>query len=265
MWYMDKEYMKKHLARYIEFQMQQGYGSDDVKQALLKYGYDDQLLEEIFSTIDPETHKPARERPSIKELNDDLYLYIQNLLVDYIKSELNNGYELDVIEKALVNYGHHPRMVKDAVRTVHDGRFIDQAPSIKFSVNITLTSAIIFALVFVVGLTAVTEASLGTVILSFSPSLLSIFLSYALFMSVPQKKHEQMVPLVAVIFTVVGFIMLIRMNPALRLGEPQTVIILNAVLAFVTSALISLFSKKPHKVVIDGDTVQQGAQVSQSS
>ena len=120
MWYMDKDYMKKHLQSYMEFQLSQGYEQVDIKHALLKYGYEEKLIDEIAAGIDPEVHKPVTEKKSIKELNEDLYLYIQNLLVDYIKREMDNGYEIDVIKKALINYGHHETIIKNAIKTIKE-------------------------------------------------------------------------------------------------------------------------------------------------
>jgi len=278
MWYMDKAYMKKHLQTYIEFQLQQGYELIDIRHALLKYGYNEKLLDEITDGIDVEVLRPLK-KPSIKELNEDLYVYVQNLLVDYIKREQVNGYELDVIEKALVNYGHHPSTIKSAMKAVKQGLFVDQQPTIKLPAGLVLTLVIAGVLGFILFLASATDASIGRIVYAFSPAIAGIVVVYIVFLMHHDKKTAQLLPIAGVLIAILGFIALLKSSPTLAsLSEPQTVILLNALVAFVPSVMICLLSKAPprvftvkemkaeaHKVDPNVDAAQPAAAKNQSS
>ena len=187
-WYMDREYIRGHLIGYTEFQLRQGYEINDVKEALLKYGYDNDLVLEVINSVDTELYKESSKKPSLKELNEDLYVYLQNLLVDYIKKELNHGYELDVIKKALINYGHHPSMVKKAIKAIEDGKVTDYHPSIGFPSWFMLIVSLVVIFAFLGFLLITTDASLYVVFLSFAPSIFTILFVYVMTIYTSSKK-----------------------------------------------------------------------------
>jgi hypothetical protein len=248
-WYMNKEYVRKHLVSYFEFQLKQGYELDDIKKALAKYGYDQKLLDEISNSIDPDVYRPPKTKPSIKELNEDLYVYLQNMLVDYIRKELSQGYEIEVIRKALIKYGHHATMVNSAVKAAQEGTIIDIQPQIKLPGGLVFTLAIALILAFIMALVIKTDSTIGTVSLGFSPALIAVLATYALFLNVHEKRVIQMLPLLAVVISVVSFVVMARFMPAMaQLSEPQTIVLLNALLAFVPSSMICLLSKRRPRV-----------------
>jgi len=249
---MDKEYVEKHLQGYIEFQLKQGYLLKDVWKALLKYGYDEILVKEICSMIDESAFTPSKERLKIKDLNEDLFVYLQNLLVDFIKKEQEQGYTIEVIEKALINYGHHPSMVKQAIRSVKNGKITDLHKTIKMGTGLVLLVTLILIIGFVFFLVKETDASLNIVILCFSPVFVSTLLAYT-FVQNADHKLIKMIPIAAVVIIVIMYVIMIQMIPTMKtVSEPQTVLLLNVFLGFVTSSLIAFFTKpKPELVSIE--------------
>ena len=82
-WYLGKDYIENHLLTYVEFQLNQGYQLEDIRNALLHYGYDTGLVTEVCNRIDPDKYTPSKHsKKSIKEMNEELYVYLQNLLID---------------------------------------------------------------------------------------------------------------------------------------------------------------------------------------
>ena len=253
-WYMDKKYMEDHLLGYVKFQLKQGYRIKDIKKALLKYGYDKKLVEEICKHIDSTKFKPIKiKKVALKELNEDLYIYLQNLLVDYIIKEQNQGYTIDVIKKALINYGHHPTMVKKAIKAAKKGTFSSFHSKIKLSPQVTLGTSLILMVVFILYLTFITNESLFKVFLSFVPALAMILITYAIIINTSSKKLVQLLPLLAVAGIVFSFVGLLEISPVMRsLSEPGTILLLNVVFGFILCSFISLFSKiMPKKFTIE--------------
>jgi len=248
-WNVDTDYMLKHLRAYLVFQLGQGYESGDVREALLKYGYDLTLVEKVVKSVDAKQFQPSKTKPSLKELNEDLYVYIQNLLVDYIKKEQDQGYELEIIEKALIKYGHHPVMVKKAKKTIDKGMVEDKYPSFGLSAGLMLFVTVLLILVFMFFLLTMTNADVTIVLLSFSPALISVIISYLVALSDAKKEIVRLMPIVAVALTVGLFIAGLQVSPDLRkISEPSVILILNALIAFVGSIMICVFSKRTEKI-----------------
>jgi len=255
-WYMDKKYMSNHIKSYVEFQLGQGYELDDVKHALEKYGYEPGLVNEICSQIDPDVHKPLKHRPSIKELNEDLYVYLQNLLIDYIKKEQSQGYELEVIRKALINYGHHPKMVRHALEAANEGYVVDQQPTIRLPAWLSLALGLAAIFAFVAVLTIQTSADLGLVFLSFAPSIVTILLVYAAFVNIDNKRTIQLLP-VAAVFLSAAIFLAVYQAKIVYISEPQTILALNAVLTFIPSSMICLMSRQSPKKISAEEIAQE--------
>ena len=249
-WNIDRDYMKEHLAGYVRFQLRQGYEISDVKEALLKYGYDYKLVEEVQKLIDTKQYKPKKKKPSLRELNEDLYIYLQNLLVNYMKKEMEAGYEMEVIRKALIKYGHHPAMVRKAVKSVNDGTIKDLQPKFGFPPGMMLFLSLTIALIFIVFLLLSTEVSVFIVVFSFAPAFVAILISYLVTISDANKKIVQMMPVVGIAIIVILFVTGLQVSPDMRkLSEPGTILLLNVFLGFVCSSCICLFSSKPMKKI----------------
>ena len=245
--------MENHLSGYIIFQLKQGYRLNDIKKALLKYGYDKILVEEICKNINSSQYKPSKiKKVALKELNEDLYLYLQNLLVDYIIKEQNQGYTIDVIKKALINYGHHPTMVKKAIKAAKKGTLSSFHSKIKLSPEFTLGISLILMLGFILSMIYISQESIFLVFLSFVPALVMIFINFAIIINTSNKKLVQLLPLISVAGIVFIFIGLLEISPVMRsLSEPGTILLLNVFLGFILCSFISLFSKiMPKKFTI---------------
>lgn len=249
--FMDRDYITKHLLSYTEFQLKQGYVLKDIKTALLKYGYDIDIVEEVIGLADESIFVPKEHKPSIRELNEDLYSYLQNLLVDYIKKEQKQGYSLDVIQRALVRYGHHPSMVKNAVRSVKEGLITDLMPEFNFPAGLMLAVSLAGIVGFSIFLMLQTDEPISTVFLCFSPSILMILLVYGAAAKFTESK--KFIPLFGIAGTVILYVLLLR-GKIIVVSEPQTILVLNIFFSFVGSSLISLFtSTRPGKVEIPVD------------
>ena len=91
---MQEHYLVQHLKKYIKYELQQGYKIDDIKAALIRYGYKKKLIQHASSQIkytQPRQLFPKLSlnygKPPKKQLTDDMRLYIQSMLIDYIKRQ----------------------------------------------------------------------------------------------------------------------------------------------------------------------------------
>ncbi len=251
-WELDREYMRNHLLSYVEFQLSQGYGISDVKSVLLRYGYESDLVDEICGEVDT-TKYSHKKKTGKKELDEDLYFYIQNLMVDYIKKEQSQGYTLEVIEKALVNFGHHPKMVRKAIRAVRDGSVTDLQPALKLPPGIMFLVSLAGIVLFIMYMTFTTDAQLYVVFLSFLPALAMILIVFSIIMNTANRRLVQMLPIVSVGGVVLIFLGILEISPVARqLSQPGTILVINAFLGFVGASLMSLFSRlQPKRVSVE--------------
>jgi hypothetical protein len=257
-WYLDAEYVRSHLRDYIVFQLKQGFELSDIKQALIRYGYEKDLVTFICKDIDLTPYRSTK--PASSELDKDLYIYLEELLVDYIEKQLGQGYDLDVVKKALINYGHRPDMVDKAVKAIKHGDAIDlesfeswKAPAaLLYFISLVCTLALIFVLSFITG------TDIGKVVLAFSPALIAITCTYAIVASMDSKSFNQFIPIAAVALAVGAFIGMLYLLPQMRsLSNPTVLIVLNALAVFILSSLMAFFSITHHKVTKEEILVEQ--------
>ncbi len=250
-WNLDQPYIREHLRAYTEFQVRQGYRLKDVRTVLLKYGYGRELVGEATAGIDEKKLVPGK-KGDIKVLDEELYLYVQNLLVDYIRREQEQGYTIDVIRRALINYGHHPDMVRKAIRAVEAGHVIDQQKRIVMPGGLVFFLAVSLIFVFVFAISAAAGAELSSVFLSFLPALGATVAAYAILENSDSKSLRKMTPLVSVLLCALFFVFLSQATRLVRgLSEPATVLMLNIGVAFVCSGALAVFSQKKKKVSFD--------------
>ncbi|MEK6867920.1 MAG: hypothetical protein AABX98_03800, partial [Nanoarchaeota archaeon] len=105
----DDMYIKKHLGEYIIFQLDQGYDLTDIKNALVRFGYKKDIVKQILQQFHITAPKKKAALYSNYDLDQELKVYVQSLLIDYIVKEHKVGYPLEAIKKALINYGHDPK------------------------------------------------------------------------------------------------------------------------------------------------------------
>jgi hypothetical protein len=113
----DSKYVLKHLSDYINFQLNQGYEPNDISDVLAKYGYKKEFINDLLKKAAvPDLKKKAVEAGvGAKEMNRELYSYLHNMLVNFIIKEKEQGYSVQAIKKALLNYGHNPEIVNSAI------------------------------------------------------------------------------------------------------------------------------------------------------
>jgi hypothetical protein len=247
---LDREYIISHLVGYTEFQMKQGYEASEIREALLKYGYSYKLVNEVMKKARKQTHAAPAEKPEIKALNEELYTYLNTMLVEYIAKELEAGYELDVIEKALIRYGHHPTMVRSAVRTLKHGEHAVYQATVKIESWATTAISLGLVFLFMAWLMIKTDTSSGIIFLSFAPAMCGILISYLVVNGGFGSGLLRVTPLIASGIVVLIYIVGLQVSPTLgSIPEPGTVLVMNTVLGFVGSIIICMFSRRPRKAV----------------
>lgn len=251
-WLLDQEYMRKHILDYVVFQLKQGYDIHDIKKALVKHGYNPALIDAICKSVNPALYTVTRHK-AVKELDADLYIYLQNLLVDYIEKELHQGYELEVIRKALINYGHHPETVAKAINAVEKGEVDDlqvlehwKLPAgLLYLISVCAILALVFFLSFI------TKVQIATVVMSFVPALIAVTLIYAAFSYTESAKVMQMLPVAGIALTVGIFIGLLQISAVMqRLSEPNMILIMDVLAVFILGSLMCFFGKKKSRMTV---------------
>jgi len=145
--------MKKHLGEYVLFQLEQGYDLPDIKSALIRFGYKKPVVKEILNMLHITTPRKKPAMYSAHDLDQELKVYVQSLLIDYIVKEHKVGYPLEAIKKALINFGHDPSVIDEAILIIESGKVVDyrlDASPVKFPQQIVapLTIFLIFSFIW---------------------------------------------------------------------------------------------------------------------
>jgi hypothetical protein len=269
----DKKYIKKHLNDYILFQLNQGYEAKDIKNLLINYGYSKEIIEDIFKNINLNNYKINKNKNySKKKLTNELENYLKELIIDFILKELEQGYSLDSIKKALINYGHDKILIDEAILgikknnvknenflkiTAQDLLNINQKKShlkstnqknpfiLNVPVSFNYFMSIIIIFICIIFLIIKTNSSIGIVFLSFFPSITAV--SFAYFISIKYNKNNEnllkIMPLFSALLSIIIFVGLIKIiESRIILSEPIVILALNFVLSLVLSIYICLFS-----------------------
>lgn len=249
------KYMKKHLKDYILFQISQGYESADIKDLLTKYGYSPDIVDDIFNEIGDIPQKDHKH--ATKKVSRDLFTYIQEQLMEYIQKEQDQGYSLDAIRRALLNYGHQPAIVEAAIISVKDGiqpdlndfkhALVDERkhrggnnfPIIYPGTVFTISMILVVALIFFI--TASSSSSLFIVGMAFAPTLMSLTAGYLAATQMKSKKFSRFMPLIVVGVTTFIFIFMVQLkSPLSQISDAHTVLLLNVLATFILSSFIAL-------------------------
>ncbi len=247
---IDRQYLVQHLVYYVDHQLSQGYGINDLEKALLHYGYDKDVVVEVIKHV---KFSHGRLKPSkkhdLQHISHDLYYYTENLLIDYVMRELEKGYKLEEIKKNLIKHGHEHKMVEKAVSAVKSGRVEDIEHPLGFHLprQLLFGISLFLVFVFVIFLSISTDSSIGLVLLSFAPSFFSIALVNLVIGFISSRAIINFLPLAALGITAGIFIGFIETMPAMRATQEHVILILNCVVSFVGSALICFFSSVEKK------------------
>jgi hypothetical protein len=252
----DKDYIKYHLLEYVKFQLSQGYELSDIKQVLVNYGYHSQLVDEVLYMINPGDYpekKPLLHK-DLRQMDKNLYFYIRNMLIDYIMKEQEQGYSIRTIRNALINCGHHPHMVDEALRTIEKGDAVDYESVKLIQINPQILFALsIFAFfMFVVFLSISTNESITLVLYSFSPAVLAVFLVYFASLVVRNPALRRFLPLFGVVVAVGAFVLAAQLSSSIpRLPGTTIILVLNLVISFLLGGIISFFSRVGDEEILE--------------
>jgi hypothetical protein len=249
---LDYDYMKKHLLDYAVMQIHQGYDPEDIRVALSSYGYNKGLISDIYEAI-KDLRPKKRAHVSKAQITKDLYYYIQNLLVDFISKEVEQGYDLEVIRKALINYGHHSDMVDTAIQAYDTGEVMEyETPlMVRFPQQFLFALSLILMLIGIVALSISTNTIILKVLLAFFPAILGIILANVAKMSIRMKEADKFIPIFTMLIVIAVFYLMISFSATMQeINQSEYVIVLNVISAFVFSSIICVFSKDDRDEII---------------
>ncbi|MBN2457648.1 hypothetical protein JXB31_00785, partial [Candidatus Woesearchaeota archaeon] len=246
---IETDYIKKHISDYIRFQIGQGYETRDIKEVLGKYGYDKTMIDEILEIIDTgsikikKTHHGATD---ITKMTNELYIYLQNLLIEFIIKEKEQGYSIEAIRKALLNIGHKSYIVDAAVNAVelgeHSIEFKHQSKGIRGippGFLFFFCMVVLFSLIFFIGVS--TGDDILIITLSFFPVLLSLTVVYVAISQLSNRQTANMLVFANVALTVLIYVAMMQLkSPIQKLSDPNTVLMLNIILSIVLGAVLVL-------------------------
>ncbi len=251
---IDEMYMKRHLEEYILFQIEQGYTANGIKAALLRFGYGKSLVNSLFKELQlPSKPKIRPKKYATEDLDEELRVYVQSLLIDYIVKEHKVGYDLDTIVHALVHYGHDRRIVEEAVNIIKKGLIVDYRASsspFKFPQKIIASLTLFLAFSFLVFLSISTDISIFTILPNFLPLFISFIIINIFIMFIGNSKILAALPLISVLITVGAYIGSINFGILGDAPGSDILLILNAALSFILCGLVCAFSRKEKRPAI---------------
>lgn len=243
---MQEDYLIEHLTNYVKFEVGQGYRLDDIKDALIKYGYKKQLINHVLNNLG--YLKPHKKKKSDKkEMTEEMFFYIQNMLIDYIQKQLKNGYSLRAIKNALLRSGHHEDMIDKAIKLIRKGDVIDYDHPIKtvFPPVYVLIFSLFLLSVFVLFIGMSTDHSLIKIIMTMMPAYFSIVVAFLVVSSKPSPLLLRMTPLISTAITVVLFVAMLNYTTIYQ-GTDMTILLgLNVISSFLLNGLMCVLAPKP--------------------
>ncbi|MEM4267819.1 MAG: hypothetical protein QXK37_03215 [Candidatus Woesearchaeota archaeon] len=253
---LDKNYLKEHLLQYVKFQLKQGYNIADIKHALLKYGYHKNLIEEVVSLLAPADYPEEKkhEPMNLRQMDKNLYFYLKNMIIDYIMKQQKQGYSINMIRKALIRTGHHPKMVDEAISKIEKGEAVDyQNPKLpKLNPQMLFAALIFLFFTFIVFVSISTNESISIVLYSFAPSAAAIIAVYFLCMVMRGHRMQSLVPFFGVVIAVGVFMASAQMTSFYKsLPGSSVVLVLNVLLSFVLSSIFCFFSKAEEEEILE--------------
>ncbi|MGM5484715.1 MAG: hypothetical protein ACQEP1_02470 [Nanobdellota archaeon] len=220
-------YIEDHLRKYIKFHLEQGYSYEAVKRCLLKYGYSHEELDRISKGL-KYSKKTVTRKYSEKELDDETYLYLRGMISEYLKKQLDHGFHLDEIRKALINFGHKKKIVDDAVNLVTKEERLNFKPNMVFAALSFLT------LLFIAMMSLTLGVTFKEMFLVLSPAVAVIALSY--FYTTYLKNYTAVASLLGVI------IIFMTIFPHIESSGTEThvLLVMNAVIGFIVTGVYSM-------------------------
>lgn len=261
---MQEQYLIEHIRRYVEFEIEQGYQLNDIKEALVNYGYNSALINHVIKGLRQiKQHKQPKQKHAsaqqLREMNDEMYFYIQNMLIDYIKQQLNKGYSLKAIKGALLRAGHHEDMLNKAIKFVQQGKVIDYENPLTtiLPAHFLLAVSLFLLIVLTLFVSISTDENLLKVLITMMPAFFGVVLTYTVITSVTSfatastkststknRLLVQLTPLLTTAVVVLLFVILTQYTIIYKTAQSTTLLLLNAVPNFILSGLMCVFAPK---------------------
>ncbi len=247
---MDDNYLKQQLATYVEFQLDNGYELADIKEALVHYGYKKELIITItkqFKSVKPKKTLDSFTKKDKEMIREDLAIYVQNMLIDYTKKQLDLGFSLQAIKKALKRQGHNQLLIDNALKSVKSGEYVDykqeqQLKQYPISLLFSLVFIIVLVLIFIMSVAA--NENILLVFTAFAPAIFVLLVLYVILNYVHQPLVLQVTPVVIVLIAIGLFMYLDSATTIYKLTDKNILLTLNIVISFVASSILVMFSKK---------------------
>jgi hypothetical protein len=245
---LDDTYMQRHLEGYILFQAEQGYATKDIRNALIRFGYKKGLVQGLFKELQlPTQGRVKAKKYDAHDLDQELKIYVQSLLIDYIVKEHKIGYDLDAIRKALINFGHDARLIDEAIAIISKGMVVDYQASgnpLTFPQKIVSSISLFLMFAFLVFLSISTDTSIFSILPNFLPLFVTFILVNVAFVFIGNPKVIAALPLFAVLITVGLFIAGIQYDILGNVPGSEVLLILNALGTFISCGIVCAFSRK---------------------
>lgn len=245
---MDESYTKQHLLDYIKFQLQQGYFIEDIATTLIKYGYDQSLVDEVVYELGDIEVKPQKhtKKADLKQLNRELIIYTKNLLIDYISQELEQGYTESAIERALLHQGHQKELIDEAFSLIKQGKVIRNTPLPAISIPTGMLFIISFLAVAVIAfvISIGVNETIYVVGLSLAPVFISLAVGYLLLTSINHKFIITALPLLSVVIIIGIFAYLINYTTVYGNKDVTIILAINVVLGIIFTSFMAVFKRK---------------------
>lgn len=204
------KFIRTNLEDYIVKELEYGYSFDAIKNVLIKK-HDKTIVDEVINDLKKKKFK-TKKRPVSKDLSQDMFNYLTNVLIDYIKIQKEKGYSLKDVKNALLNYGHSEIAVESAIDHVLTGRVpefkhkpvkLDNYDA-RWQTQKTVSFLALFA-VFSFWVASSSQESLVQILTVFAPIPLSIILAYNYKTLFKDVRFSILVPIgLAAIFFVFG-------------------------------------------------------------
>ncbi len=235
-------HLEGHLREYIEFNLRQGYELSAILSCLRKYGYRKEDLSQLVSRLPSTRHQVNPPAYDPQELDEDTHNFLTGVLSEYIGKMRTHGYSLPAIEQALINYGHHPSIVREA-STRATGRKRLRIPfSLVYSASVVLYAALLFLLLLQL------DAPLELGALLFLPGL-AVLLIHPLMLTL--RRGRKVVPIVAIILTIAGFVGVTDWATSMLMDlssvDLSMVLLVNVLFAAFFSLIMTMAAPTPGK------------------
>lgn len=239
-------YVKEHILQYVIFQLKQGYTYNAIKNALINYGYNRRLVKQVLDATNKQGYKTSTKTPGdTKELTSELYDYVMDMLVDFIKKELTIGYKEQQIKQALMNLGHDEDMIKKASAIIKNKKMdYNYTRPFYFPANSLFLISLLVTFVLFFLLSYMTNVTIIDVYRHFLPGVLTFTIVFLLMHLLNRKFFVRLIPIASIVLTVILFFFF----KLVQLFEPNSDFVillpLNLAVGFIFSMLIGSLSSK---------------------